>query len=34
MQRIAQFFKVSYQEFEKGMKDVKPELSGAEMKEM
>lgn len=34
MQRIAQFFKVSYDEFEKGMKDVFANLSEKEIEEL
>lgn len=34
MQRIAQFFKVSYQEFEKGMKDVFTSMTEKEIKEL
>lgn len=34
MQRIAQFFKVSYEEFEKGMKDVFAKLPEKEIKEL
>ena len=34
MKRIAQFFKVSYEQFEKGMKDVFPAMSEKEIEEL